>query len=100
MCIAVQGNLNYLPIQSIAQESSLDQTTFVLRRLNLHPGFIFPPFSQSETTFFFSFFFLFCFPEQSSPYKMESTLEGKNLLLGEQILPFKSRLHQELNNTE
>ena len=31
-----------------------------------------------------------CFPEQCRPFKIGSTLKGKNLLLGEQILFFKS----------
>lgn len=30
-----------------------------------------------------------CFPGQCNPYKMESTLKGKNLLLVEQTLPLK-----------
>ena len=31
-----------------------------------------------------------CFPGQCRPFKIGSTLKGKNLLLGEQILLFKS----------
>ena len=50
---------------------------------NLHD---FPPFLQRETTFVTSYLL----PRGWSPFKRGSTLKGKNLLLLEQILSFKS----------
>ena len=46
---------------------------------------------QREITFVNSV----CFPGRGSPSKIESILKGKNLLLEEQILSFKSRFNLE-----